>query len=254
MVRVAHFSYSTLSELESLSRLTAPTLSKCSRDVIYSNLGLSSKLTRYALTLGRVYRTTSTIDDYDKNISLEVTKLGDRICHKLRKSKNVYSTGKGSKNVLTELQLVEFQIVKYLCLDDCDSLTHLLKIQCQNNIPFPELKRLEVSRCRGLQYAFCVSLAGGSWIVVSPNDEEEEISRRTCEVIKFPNLYELDLHSLECLTHFCSDSVEGIEFPPLREMNFFELPEFQNFLPTTNNSITHSNPLFDENILFYCSM
>ncbi|KAH0683032.1 hypothetical protein KY290_021615 [Solanum tuberosum] len=251
MVGVEHFSYSTLRELESLSRLTALTLSKCSGDVIYNNLGLSSELTRYALTLGRAYRTTSTIDDYDKNISLEVTEttpLGDWICHKLRKSELVHSTGEGSKNVLTELQLDEFQNVKYLLLDDCDSLTHLLKIHCQNNIPFPELERLEVSRCRGLQYVFCVPLAGGSWTVVCPNDEEEEISRRTREVIKFPNLYELDLHSLECLTHFCSDSVEGIEFPRLREMSFFELPEFQNFLPTTNNSITHSNPLFDEKV------
>ncbi|KAK4721764.1 hypothetical protein R3W88_011997 [Solanum pinnatisectum] len=198
MVGVEHFSYSTLRELESLSRLTTLTLSKCSGDVIYNNLGLSSKLTRYALTLGRAYRTTSTIDDYEKKISLEVTEttpLGDWICHKLRKSELVHSTGEGSKNVLTELQLDEFQNVKYLLLDDCDSLTHLLKIHCQNNIPFPELERLEVNRCRGLH-----------------------------------------------------DSVEGIEFPRLREMSFFELPEFQNFLPTTNNSITHSNPLFDEKV------
>uniref|UniRef100_M1AR44 Disease resistance protein RPS5 n=1 Tax=Solanum tuberosum TaxID=4113 RepID=M1AR44_SOLTU len=41
-----------------------------------------------------------------------------------------------------------------------------------------------------------------------------------------------------------SDNVERIEFPQLQRMLFIELPEFQNFMPTANNS----NPLFDEKI------
>ncbi|XP_015163107.1 probable disease resistance protein At4g27220 isoform X2 [Solanum tuberosum] len=92
-------------DLESLSRLTTLTLSYCSRDVIYSNLVLPSKLTRYALKVGEA---TLRRDDYDKNIALEVTEttpLGDWICHLLKESEFVYSTGKGSNNVLTELQL-----------------------------------------------------------------------------------------------------------------------------------------------------
>ncbi|PHT27497.1 hypothetical protein CQW23_32901 [Capsicum baccatum] len=44
VVGVEDCSYSTLRELESLSRLTALTLDGCSKDVIYSNLGLSSNL------------------------------------------------------------------------------------------------------------------------------------------------------------------------------------------------------------------
>ena len=77
------------------------------------------------------------------------------------------------------------------------------------------------------------------------------ISRRTHEVIKFSNLYELDLELLECFTHFCSDNVEGIEFLQLRKMRFSELPEFQKFWYTANNSITDSNPLFDEKVCFF---
>ncbi|KAG5583574.1 hypothetical protein H5410_054201 [Solanum commersonii] len=166
-------------------------------DVIYSNLGLPSKLTRYTLIMGEVYLVVSSFDDYDKYIALQVTEtapLGDWICHLLKESELVLSRGKGSNNVLTELQLNEFQNVKCLRLFDCDLVTHLLK--------------------------------------------------RTHEVIKFPNLYHLELRRLKCLTHFCSDNVEHIEFPLLRKMIFFWLPEFQNFRPTANNS----NPLFDEKV------
>ncbi|KAH0672652.1 hypothetical protein KY290_024889 [Solanum tuberosum] len=144
MLGVEHFSYSTLTELESLSRLTAMTLSDCSGDVIYSNLALSSKLARYALTVGRAYKATSITNNYDNIIVLEVTEtcpLGDWIRHLLRKSELVHPTGEGSKNVLAELQLDEFQNGKDLCLENCNSLTH---IHCQNNIPFPKLKKLEV--------------------------------------------------------------------------------------------------------------
>ncbi|KAK4725504.1 hypothetical protein R3W88_028283 [Solanum pinnatisectum] len=133
--------------------------------------------------------------DFNKNISLKVsetTPLGDWICQLLKESKFVESTGKGTNNVLTELQLNEFQNVKYLRLSNCDLVTHLLKT--------------------------------------------------AHEVI---NLYELNLAFLECLTHICSDNVERIEFPLLRKMSFYELPEFQNFCPT---AITDSNPLFDEKV------
>ncbi|KAK4727237.1 hypothetical protein R3W88_032154 [Solanum pinnatisectum] len=201
MMEVSECSYSTLSDLESLSRLTTLTLSYCSRDVIYRNLVLPSKLTRYNLKVGEE---TEMMGDYDKNIALEVTEttpLGDWIRHLLKESEFVYSTGEGSNKVLTELQLNKFQNVKCLSL-------------------------------------FYYNLVTFLW----------NISGRTHEVIKFPNLYELELKFLEFLTHFCSDNVEGIEFPRLRIMKFYGLPEFQNFGPTANNSITHSNPLFHEKV------
>ncbi|TMX02901.1 hypothetical protein EJD97_019341 [Solanum chilense] len=248
IMNVRNCSYSTLRELESLSRLTALTLSECSGDVIYSNMGLTSKLTQFAITVGKAYRATTSMDDYDKNISLEVTEtapLGDWIRHLLSKSDLVHSTGEGTKNVLAELQLDEFQNVKYLCLKSSDSLTH---IQCQNNVSFPKLEKLEVRKCRSLQYVFLVSLAGESSTVAFLDDEEGEISRRTHEVIKFPNLYDLNLLSLKGLSHFCNDTVDGIEFPRLRNMNFMDLPEFKNFWPTANNFILGSNPLFDEKV------
>ncbi|XP_049401876.1 probable disease resistance protein At1g61310 isoform X3 [Solanum stenotomum] len=203
MVGVEDCCYSTLRELESLSKLTALTLSKCSEDVIYSNLRLPSRLTRYTLKVGNAF--TVTRGDYGKKIDLNVTQtvpLGDWICRLLKECEVVHSKGKGSNNVLAELQLNELQNVKVLGLSNCDLVTHLLNI-----------------------------------------------CGRTHEVIKFPNLNELELESLECLTHICSDdNVEGIEFPQLWEMVFKGLPEFQNFWPTTNNSITDSNPLFNEKV------
>ncbi|KAM3288853.1 hypothetical protein P3S67_022283 [Capsicum chacoense] len=233
VVGVKDCSYSTLRELESLSRLTALTLDKCFGDVISSNLGVSSKLTRYAVKVGGVNMDTSIMETYNKIIALEVsesTPLDDWILLLLRNSEFVSSTGKGSKNVVVELQNV-----KDLSLADCDSLN----IHCQNNIPFPKLERLKVNECDHLWHLFCVSLAC----------PDEGTSRRTHirpDVIKFPNLYCLDLEVLRCFTHFCIDTVEGIEFPLLREMHFSGLTEFQNFWPRANNAITDSNPLFNE--------
>ncbi|KAM3288786.1 hypothetical protein P3S67_022216 [Capsicum chacoense] len=161
--------------------------------------------------------------------------LGDWIRLLLRNSEFVSSRGKGSKNVLAELKNV-----KDLRLAYCDSLD----IHCQNNIPFPKLERLKVSESDHLQHLFCLSL-------VCPDDEEEGISRRTHmrpDVIKFPNLYRMELGNLGCFNHFCKDTVEGVEFSLLREMQFGGLPEFQNFWPTDNNAITYSNPLFNEKV------
>ncbi|KAF3633275.1 hypothetical protein FXO37_27121 [Capsicum annuum] len=237
MVRAEDCSCSTLRDQESLSRLTALTFDECSVDVIYSNLGLSSKLTRYALKVGRDYMYTSIKNTY-KMITLEVTEstqLGDWIRLLLRNSEVVHSRGKGSKNVVVELQNV-----KVLKVGFCDSLN----IRCQNNIPFPKLERLKLIYCDHLRHLFCVSLAC----------PDEGTSRRTHirpDVIKFPNLYYLELEYLGCFTHFCSDTVEGIEFPLLREMHFSGLTEFQNFWPTANNAIIDSNPLFNEKVCFY---
>ncbi|XP_049386861.1 probable disease resistance protein At4g27220, partial [Solanum stenotomum] len=182
---------SKLAQLEELHIVKVKDLS----DVMYSNLGLPSKLTRYTLKVdGDNY-----FDGCDKSIGLnvrETSPLGDWICHLLKESEHVYSKGKGSNNVLTELQLNKFQNVKYLQLSRCDLVTHLLNI--------------------------------------------------SHEVVKFPNLYGLWLESLECFTHICSDNVEGIEFPLLREMRLWNLPELQNLWPKANNSLTDSNPLFDE--------
>ncbi|KAK4726590.1 hypothetical protein R3W88_031507 [Solanum pinnatisectum] len=196
MVGVEDCSYSTLMELESLSKLTTLTLVECSRDVIYSKLVLASKLTRYTIKVGDAYKLS--MDDYNRSVAfqvMETTPLGDWIYHQLKEREFVSSDGEGSNNVL---QLNEFQNVKCLRFSACDLVTHIFNI-----------------------------------------------SRTTQEVIKFPILYELKLLSLHRLTHFCSDNVDGIEFPQLRKIFFSFLPEFQNLWPTVNNSITHSNPLFD---------
>ncbi|XP_049389437.1 uncharacterized protein LOC125853743 [Solanum stenotomum] len=81
---------------------------------------------------------------------METAPLGDWICHLLKESEFVDSRGKGSNNVLTELQLNEFQNVKCLQLSDCDLVTHLLK-RTHEVIKFPNLYELE------LQYLECLT-------------------------------------------------------------------------------------------------
>lgn len=283
MMGVEDCSYSTLRELESSLELTALTLTKCSPDVIHCNLALSSKLTQYSLKLSTSVKHSQKLGNsstsgkhspklgiYDRIMDLEVNEinpLGDWIRCLLRKSELVHSRGNGSKNVLTELLLDGFQNVKDLYLADCDYVEHLLdtnidslKIHSQNNIPFPILESLKVSCCRSLQYLFSLPLAAGSSsnsTIASSDNEEEEITLRRTRIIKFPNLYYIKLSDLRCLTHFCNDdTVEGIEFPQLREMELYYVLRFRGFLPTTSNrmlegsSITDSNALFDEKVHF----
>ncbi|KAL3344244.1 hypothetical protein AABB24_023601 [Solanum stoloniferum] len=144
--------------LSRLVRLEELTLVECSGDVIHSNLDLSSKLTRYYLNMGqqvRSYHDSSLMDNYHRIMVLyviETTPLGDWICRMLKTSELVHSRGNGSKNVLTELLGDGLQNMKDLLLADCDSMTRLLDIHCQNTIPFPKLERLEVIRFCSLRY------------------------------------------------------------------------------------------------------
>ncbi|XP_049396971.1 disease resistance protein UNI-like [Solanum stenotomum] len=133
---------SKLAQLEELHIVGVEDLS----DVIYNNLDLPSKLARYTLKTGGAYIGIPSIGNYDKIIALEVTKtapLGDWICHLLKESKFVSCRGKGSNNVLTELQLNEFQNVKFLRLFGCDLVTHLLKTT-HEVIKFPNLYELQL--------------------------------------------------------------------------------------------------------------
>uniref|UniRef100_M1CPQ3 Disease resistance protein RPS5 n=1 Tax=Solanum tuberosum TaxID=4113 RepID=M1CPQ3_SOLTU len=138
---------SKLAQLEELHILEVEDLS----DVMYSNLGLPSKLTRY--TLEMCYW-NSRFDEYDKIIALKVTEtrpLGDWICHLLKEGELIHSTGEGSNNVLTELQLNEFQNVKCLHLSECDLMTHLLK-RTHEVIKFPNLYELELENLKCLTH------------------------------------------------------------------------------------------------------
>ncbi|KAM3339364.1 hypothetical protein P3S68_029233 [Capsicum galapagoense] len=191
MVRVEDCSCSTLREQESLSRLTALTFDECSVDVIYSNLGLSSKLTRYALKVGRDYMYTSIKKTYDKMITLEVTKstqLGEWIRLLLRYSEFVHSKGKGSKNVQVELQnvkvleladcdLLNFHIPKFLAITDSNPLfnekvfekleleeANSITALCSHQLPtayFSKLVTLKVENCGKLRNLMSPSVVRG---------------------------------------------------------------------------------------------
>ncbi|KAM3288737.1 hypothetical protein P3S67_022167 [Capsicum chacoense] len=211
--------------------------------VIYSNLGLSSKLTRYALIVGGVCMGTSIMETYDKIIALEVTEstpLGDWIRLLVRNSELVFSRGKGSKNVVVDLQNV-----KDLRLVDCDSLN----IHCQNNIPFPKLERLEVSYCDQEPRAnnaitdsnplfnekvwkiekLDVSISGQrSSESANTRDKILSINGRTNEPL-FPRLDKLELENLPKLGHFILTK-QALEFPFLREVEIHKCPEMKTFV------------------------
>ncbi|WMV08364.1 hypothetical protein MTR67_001749 [Solanum verrucosum] len=172
-----------LREVESLSKLSALALHKCCSDAIYINLDLPSKLTWYTLRLGREADNERLPKGrYDKNIALEVTgtaPLVDWICHMLKESELVHSIGKGSINMLTELQLNEFQNVKDLSLSKCDLVTHLLKTTYEV-IKFPNLYNLDLACLECLTH-FCSA---------------------TIEGIEFPRLHNMYLGGLPELQTF----------------------------------------------------
>jgi len=68
-------------------------------------------------------------------------------------SEVVVSIGRGSNNVLSELQLNEFQNVKCLLLSNCVFVTHLLK-RTREVIKFPNLYELQLESLKCLTH-FC---------------------------------------------------------------------------------------------------
>ncbi|KAL3327272.1 hypothetical protein AABB24_037795 [Solanum stoloniferum] len=152
------------------------------RDVIYSNLDLPSKLTRYILK-----EAMRDGDCYNKSIVFNVKEtapLGDWICQLLKESELVHSRGKGSNNVLTELQLNEFQNVKYLRLANCDLVTHLFK-RTHEVIKFPNLYELT------LEYLKCLT----------------HICSDNVERIEFPLLWEMRFYELPEFHNFCPTAI-----------------------------------------------
>ncbi|KAM3288864.1 hypothetical protein P3S67_022294 [Capsicum chacoense] len=146
---------------------------------------------------------TSIKKTYDKMITLEVTEstqLGDWIRLLLRYSEFVDSKGKGSKNVLVELQNV-----KVLELADCD----LLNFHSPNNILFTKLERLELKNLPS-SHTFAVTL------------------------LKFPLLREMHLSGLTEFQNFWPTANNAItDSNPLFNEKVFEKLELEEA-----NSIT----------------
>uniref|UniRef100_A0A3Q7IIB6 Disease resistance protein At4g27190-like leucine-rich repeats domain-containing protein n=1 Tax=Solanum lycopersicum TaxID=4081 RepID=A0A3Q7IIB6_SOLLC len=227
MVVVEYCSYSTLSELKFSSRLTALTLSKCAKDVIYSNLSLSSKLIRYNLTVSDMW--TSIMDDYDRNITLEVMEtrpLGNWICHLLKESEFIHSIVKGSNNVLTELQQNKLQNVKCLRLARCNLVTHLLTSSRRRHeiIKFFNLYELK------LQYLKCLT----------------HFCSDNVEAIKFPQLRKMIFDELLKFQNFWPTANDSITISnPLfhEKVSCLNLKELDIYSSNISSLCSHQLPI-----------
>ncbi|KAH0724877.1 hypothetical protein KY284_000742 [Solanum tuberosum] len=199
MVEVKFFSYSTFRKLESLSGLSSLTLSEYFEDVIYSNLGLSSRLTRYALKVGRADRYLNT-SLMDKMMDLE--------------------------NVLTELLLGGFHNVKDLCLASSDSLTHLLKIHGHNNIPdnvegidFPLLRKMHFNGLQEFQNFWLT--ANNSTFILNPL-----FHGKVC----CPNLEELAISWADSISALCSYQLPAAYFRKVRKLKVHTSEKLRNLI------------------------
>ncbi|WMV31119.1 hypothetical protein MTR67_024504 [Solanum verrucosum] len=212
-------------------------------NVIYSNLGLPSKLKRYTLKVNAIYT-----DDYDKSIALEVTEtapLGDWICHLLKQSEVVRSTGKGSNNVLTALQLNEFQNVKCLCLSECDLVTHLLK-STHEVIKFPNLYELELQFLDCLTH-FCSDTVEGiefpllkrmiftglhqlQNLCPTANNSITDSNPLFHEKVSCPNLEVLDIYGPNSISVLCSHQLPTDYFTKLQTLQVLHCGKLRNLM------------------------
>ncbi|WMV52826.1 hypothetical protein MTR67_046211 [Solanum verrucosum] len=235
-VRISGGVLSKLAQLEELHMVGVEAWS----DVIYSNLGLPSKLTRYTLETGFW---TSNIDDYDKSILLDVKEtapLGDWICRLLKESELVGSKGEGSNNVLTELQLNEFQNVKCLLLSKCDLMTHLLK-RTHEVIKFPNLNKLE------LESLECTHICSDNveriefpllQTMILWNLTEFQNFRPTAnnsnplfdEKVSCPNLEELDIWGANSISALCSHQLPTDYFTKLQTLEVSDCGKLRNLM------------------------
>ncbi|KAH0724882.1 hypothetical protein KY284_000747 [Solanum tuberosum] len=158
----------------------------------------------------------------------ESTPLGDWTRHMLRESEYVCSSGKGSKNVLTELLLGGFQNVKHLSLAGCDSLTHLLKIHGHNNIPFPKLQRLEEFQ--------------NFW--PTANNSSTHSNPLFHEKVCCPNLEELAISSAHSISALCSHQLPTAYFKKLRELKVHTCKKLRNLMsPSVARGLTNLQQL-----------
>ncbi|KAH0723266.1 hypothetical protein KY289_006310 [Solanum tuberosum] len=235
--RISAVVLSKLAQLEELHIVQVEDLS----DVIYSNLGLSSKLKRYTLKVGGANYSA----DYDKSIGLKVTEtdpLGDYICHLLKESEYVVSYGKGSNNVLTELQLNEFQNVKYLRLFACDLVTHLLKTT-HEVIKFPNLYELHLGDLKCLTHICSDNVEGiefpqlrkmiFNWLPEFQNFCPTAINDSNPlfdEKVSCPNLEELDISGLISITALCSHQLPTDYFTKLQILRVSDCGKLRNLM------------------------
>ncbi|PHT37349.1 hypothetical protein CQW23_25049 [Capsicum baccatum] len=206
MVGVEDCSYSTLRELESLSRLTALTFDECSEDVIYSNLGLSSKLTRYALKVGEVYMDFSIMKTYDKIIALKVS------CPNLEELCIKWSY---SITALCSHQLPTAYFSKLVTLEVswCGKLRNLTSPSVVRSLL--NLQRLRIIGCQSMEEVI--------------TKEEQQGDEIMCNDPLFPRLEKLKLENLPKLGHFILTK-QALEFPFLREVEIHKCPEMKTFV------------------------
>ncbi|XP_049400075.1 probable disease resistance protein At1g61310 [Solanum stenotomum] len=151
-------------------------------------------------------------------------------------------------------ELVELKI---LSIRDCEleevpveigKLTNLIMLELRYDY-LEKLKRIPAGVLSRLVRLEELHIMGVEDCSYSTFREVESLSKLTAlslrecseDVIYIPS-------NLGLSSKLARDNVEGIEFPLLREMLLWSLPELQNLWPKANNSITDSNPLFDEKV------
>ncbi|WMV30013.1 hypothetical protein MTR67_023398 [Solanum verrucosum] len=202
MLGVEHFSYSTLTELESLSRLTAMTLSDCSGDVIYSNLALSSKLARYALTVGRACKATSITNNYDRIIVLEVTETCPlEYCFQLFIISALCSR---------QLPITYFNKLVKLRVFECKKLRNLMSPSVAKGVL--NLRILKIGYCESMEEVIT---------------EEEQHGEEVMPL--FPLLEKLELCRLPRLGHFFLTK-HALKFLFLKAVEISNCPEMETFV------------------------
>ncbi|XP_028062783.1 uncharacterized protein LOC114266083 [Camellia sinensis] len=244
----------SLREFESLSNLN--TLEITIEDVVcFPRIPLSSKLTKYTISIGNDASTTFAVHD-----TCTIPSECGGINSLLRSSALLQSMEKGSEDAVQELfrKGVEgLQHLKQLVIRDCATLECLVNTiewvpRTPNAIPpiFPILEKLKLSNLSNLRKICHCQLPTSSFgklkrLKIKNCDRMEEVILKekgeddATNKMEFPALESMTLEILPMLIGFCRGTDE-IEFPQLKKLYLRKLPQLKWLFLNSSNPFSES--------------
>ncbi|XP_060177252.1 probable disease resistance protein At4g27220 [Lycium barbarum] len=204
-------SNASVGELETLSNLSTLEIQIADAKAIPRNMLLSSKLTKYAISIRDVLP-NNVEKRFQRAMYLflpTMAPLADWIRSTLRGTEYLDLVGEGSLNAVKELMPEAFQHVKVLQINNCDILEFLVNTSCivHGTGVFPILELLNLVDLTSLQEICHGPLPAGS----------------------FSKLKELKLDLLECLKSL--SIYPNVSLANLRSISINRCPRLQNLFP-----------------------
>ncbi|GKV01644.1 hypothetical protein SLEP1_g14183 [Rubroshorea leprosula] len=262
----------SLAELKNMHNLVALDVHACDVQIIPEDL-FSERLNRYKIFIGEVWNSWDGSFKRSKILKLELNIRITRdhsICMLLKKTEELHVEKlKGVKNIVPELDVEDFQELKYLYVKNAPEIQHIInsvgKIPC-HVFPLLEVLFLQnlddmVKICHG--HLAATSFRGLRTITVEFCNQLESlfpfsIARRLLQleeigVTNCSNMLEIVDEEGQVTTNDIAEADENFEFAHLQFLKLQYLPKFIRLchgLVEVNDSRSKPVSLFNEKIVF----